>query len=104
MALRAKGSWRPFIQALPILIVGYVSTILICAVLFATFEGKPVDVGIWWSFVTAMTIGYVPDIVYAPELRYLDEIPGVRDPVLRDRKSTRLNSSHCTPSRMPSSA
>ena len=28
-------------------------------------------------------IGYVPDIVYAPELRYLDEIPGVRDPVLR---------------------
>jgi len=58
MARRAKGSWRPFIQALPILIVGYVSTILICAALFATFEGKPVDVGIWWSFVTAMTIGY----------------------------------------------
>ena len=25
-------------------------------------------------------------------------------PQLRDRKSTRLNSSHCTPSRMPSSA
>lgn len=28
-------------------------------------------------------IGYIPDIVYAPELRYLDEVPGARDPVLR---------------------
>lgn len=58
MARRAKGSWRPLIQALPILITGYLTTILVCAVLFAGFEGKPVDTGIWWSFVTAMTIGY----------------------------------------------
>ncbi len=28
-------------------------------------------------------IGYIPDIVYAPELRYLDEIPGAHDPALR---------------------
>ncbi|WP_353203303.1 LysR family transcriptional regulator [Sphingomonas sp.] len=28
-------------------------------------------------------IGYVPDIIYAPELRYLDEIPGARQPSLR---------------------
>ena len=30
--------------------------------------------------------------------------PAVVEAVARDRKSTRLNSSHCTPSRMPSSA
>ncbi|MEG3180445.1 LysR family transcriptional regulator [Sphingomonas sp. LT1P40] len=28
-------------------------------------------------------IGYVPDILYAPELRYLDEIPGAHEPQLR---------------------
>lgn len=28
-------------------------------------------------------IGYVPDILYAPELRYLDEIPGAPEPRLR---------------------
>lgn len=28
-------------------------------------------------------IGYIPDIIYAPELRYLDEIPGAGEPVLR---------------------
>ncbi|AHE52981.1 LysR family transcriptional regulator [Sphingomonas sanxanigenens] len=28
-------------------------------------------------------IGYVPDIIYAPELRYLDEIPGAPEPQLR---------------------
>lgn len=28
-------------------------------------------------------IGYVPDIIYAPELRYLDEIPGTPLPTLR---------------------
>jgi len=28
-------------------------------------------------------IGYVPDILYAPELRYLDEIPGAPEPQLR---------------------
>lgn len=32
---------------------------------------------------TKRMIGYVPDILYAPELRYLDEIPGVRQPSLR---------------------
>lgn len=28
-------------------------------------------------------IGYVPDLLYAPELRYLDEIPGAPEPQLR---------------------
>lgn len=28
-------------------------------------------------------IGYVPDILYAPELRYLDEVPGAHEPQLR---------------------
>jgi voltage-gated potassium channel len=40
------------------LVTGYLAIILICAVLFAVIEGKPIGVGIWWSFVTAMTIGY----------------------------------------------
>uniref|UniRef100_UPI0035CBFA4E LysR family transcriptional regulator n=1 Tax=uncultured Sphingomonas sp. TaxID=158754 RepID=UPI0035CBFA4E len=32
---------------------------------------------------TRRMIGYVPDILYAPELRYLDEIPGALRPSLR---------------------
>ena len=32
------------------------------------------------------------------------KVPDVVDAIVEDRKSTRLNSSHCTPSRMPSSA
>ncbi len=58
MRKRSRGSWRPIIQALPMLVTGYLTVILLCAALFAAFEGKPIDVGLWWSFVTAMTIGY----------------------------------------------
>lgn len=36
-------------------------------------------------------IGYVPDILYAPELRYLDEIPGAPAPQLR---SSSINAQH----------
>ncbi len=36
-------------------------------------------------------IGYVPDILYAPELRYLDEIPGAHEPQLR---SSSINAQH----------
>ncbi|WP_423602110.1 LysR family transcriptional regulator [Sphingomonas sp. MS122] len=36
-------------------------------------------------------IGYVPDILYAPELRYLDEIPGAPEPRLR---SSSINAQH----------
>ncbi|WP_408080173.1 LysR family transcriptional regulator [Sphingomonas plantiphila] len=36
-------------------------------------------------------IGYVPDILYAPELRYLDEIPGAPSPQLR---SSSINAQH----------
>lgn len=36
-------------------------------------------------------IGYVPDILYAPELRYLDEIPGAPEPQLR---SSSINAQH----------
>ena len=36
-------------------------------------------------------VGYVPDIVYAPELRYLDEIPHAGAPVLR---SSSINAQH----------
>lgn len=32
---------------------------------------------------TRRMIGYVPDIIYAPELRYLEEVPGARSPSLR---------------------
>ncbi len=32
---------------------------------------------------TRRMIGYIPDIIYAPELRYLDEIPGAPAPTLR---------------------
>jgi hypothetical protein len=58
MRKRSKGSWRPLVQALPMLVTGYLAVILICAVVFAAVEGKPIGVGLWWSFVTAMTIGY----------------------------------------------
>ncbi|PKP91773.1 MAG: LysR family transcriptional regulator [Alphaproteobacteria bacterium HGW-Alphaproteobacteria-16] len=36
-------------------------------------------------------IGYVPDILYAPELRYHDEIPGAPEPQLR---SSSINAQH----------
>ncbi len=36
-------------------------------------------------------IGYVPDILYAPELRYLDEVPGAPEPQLR---SSSINAQH----------
>ncbi len=58
MRKRSRGSWRPIIQALPMLVTGYLTVILVCAALFSVIEGKPIDVGLWWSFVTAMTIGY----------------------------------------------
>ncbi len=32
---------------------------------------------------TKRMIGYVPDIIYAPELRYLDEVAGAQSPSLR---------------------
>ena len=39
-----------------------------------------------------------------PVFTVIDDLQGVRHLDVRDRKSTRLNSSHSSPSRMPSSA
>lgn len=36
----------------------YILIILSCGLLFAFFEHKAVIDSIWWSFVTAMTVGY----------------------------------------------
>lgn len=40
------------------LAVIYLSVIFVCAGLFAFFESKEYVDSIWWSFVTAMTVGY----------------------------------------------
>jgi voltage-gated potassium channel len=40
------------------IILLYACVIIICAVLFSYFEGKPLFDSVWWSFVTAMTVGY----------------------------------------------
>lgn len=40
------------------LLLLYVGTVVLGAVLFAFFEGKPFDDSLWWAFVTALTVGY----------------------------------------------
>ena len=54
------------------------------------------------SFVSAR---WIPQLADAEEVfARIRRAPGVTYMALVDRKSTRLNSSHCTVSRMPSSA
>jgi voltage-gated potassium channel len=36
----------------------YVLSVLCSSALFAAFENRPFTDGLWWSFVTALTIGY----------------------------------------------
>jgi voltage-gated potassium channel len=36
----------------------YFGTVILCALLFAFFEHKPIDDSLWWAFVTALTVGY----------------------------------------------
>jgi len=40
------------------LTVLYFLVVVIAAVAFGYFEGKPFSDSLWWSFVTAMTVGY----------------------------------------------
>ena len=40
------------------LMVLYFLVVVIAAVAFGYFEGKPFSDSLWWSFVTAMTVGY----------------------------------------------
>lgn len=40
------------------LLIFYLAAVLIAAVAFAFFEEKSFGDGLWWSFVTAMTVGY----------------------------------------------
>ena len=60
------------------------------------------------SLETAGTTSFTDLTRNAPSLRIVDSGPGQRRVIVRgvtaDRKSTRLNSSHYQPSRMPSSA
>lgn len=41
-----------------LIFVIYITSILISSWLFSHFESKPYGDGIWWSVVTALTIGY----------------------------------------------
>jgi voltage-gated potassium channel len=41
-----------------LIIVMYVTSLLLAATLFSFFEAKPFWDGMWWSIVTALTIGY----------------------------------------------
>lgn len=36
----------------------YLLSIILCAFLFSIFESRPFADGIWWSFITSLTIGY----------------------------------------------
>lgn len=40
------------------LVLFYIAAVLVAAVAFAFFEDKSFGDGVWWSFVTAMTVGY----------------------------------------------
>jgi voltage-gated potassium channel Kch len=40
------------------LLTFYLAAVLIAAAAFALFEDKSFGDGLWWSFVTAMTVGY----------------------------------------------
>ncbi len=40
------------------LLIFYLAAVLIAAAAFALFEDKSFGDGLWWSFVTAMTVGY----------------------------------------------
>ena len=40
------------------LILWYLGLVLMGALLFSFFEGKPYGDSLWWAFVTALTVGY----------------------------------------------
>ena len=40
------------------LIVWYLGLVLLGALLFSHFEGRPYADSLWWAFVTALTVGY----------------------------------------------
>lgn len=40
------------------LVIFYLGAVLLAAAAFAVFEDKSFGDGLWWSFVTAMTVGY----------------------------------------------
>jgi voltage-gated potassium channel len=40
------------------LMLWYLGVVVLGAVLFSLFEGKPFDDSLWWAFVTALTVGY----------------------------------------------
>ena len=40
------------------LVAWYLGLVLLGALLFSFFEGKPYGDSLWWAFVTALTVGY----------------------------------------------
>src|SRR5207248_9403058 len=57
------------------------------------------DAEMTWSDIDAVVLGKAPDMfegVMMPELYLAEALGAVGKPMLRDRKSTRLNSSHRT--------
>lgn len=43
---------------LHVIIIIYLSSIIIAGILFSIIEDKTIIEGLWWAFVTALTIGY----------------------------------------------
>lgn len=54
MRTRIVRSTDTFVE----LLIFYLAAVLIAAAAFAVFEEKSFGDGLWWSFVTAMTVGY----------------------------------------------
>ena len=49
---------RRYTDTLSELFLAYTAAVLLCAVGYSYFEGKPYIDSVWWGVVTAMTVGY----------------------------------------------
>lgn len=49
---------RAMINDWRVLVAAYAGSIVVAAALFSTFEDRPFWDGVWWAFITGLTIGY----------------------------------------------
>ena len=49
---------KKYIDSMHELLLLYVFIAVVCAILYSFFEGKSLYDSIWWSLVSAMTVGY----------------------------------------------
>ncbi len=86
--------------------LGFVEAVKICFNKYADFKGRATRAEYWWWYLftvlVSLVLGWIPFLGWAVSVAVL--IPTLAVSWRRDRKSTRLNSSHKTESRMPSSA